>query len=123
VHETSVLIVDDELSVRIAVDQVLQQAGFRVRCAAGGAEAIALLAKDGRVDVILLDRAMPDGPGERFVPRIRELSKARILFFSGQSIEPSIAALADGVISKPADGETLIAAVAGASRLLRYGAD
>jgi CheY-like chemotaxis protein len=115
------LIVDDEGAVRAAVGEVLAEAGLRVLGAGGGAEALALLAQHSEVDVVLLDRSMPGGAGETFVPRMREIApRARILFFTGQMLEPQIAALADGVVHKPVENSELLAVIRGVTgRIVR----
>jgi two-component system cell cycle sensor histidine kinase/response regulator CckA len=106
------LLVDDEAAVRSAVGHVLSDAGVRVLSAGNGAEALAHLADEPDTDVVLLDRSMPEGPGERLLPRMRELAPhARILFFSGEAIEPELVALADGVVPKPVQGRQLLDAI------------
>jgi PAS domain S-box-containing protein len=106
------LLVDDEAAVRSAVGHVLSDAGLRVLSAGNGAEALAHLAVEPDTDVVLLDRSMPEGPGEHLLPRMRELAPhARILFFSGEAIEPELVALADGVVPKPVQGRQLLDAI------------
>jgi CheY-like chemotaxis protein len=107
-----ILLVDDEEAVRSAISQLLLAHGLRVLTAASGAEALAQLVANPGVDAILLDRSMPDASGESFVPRIREIAaRARILMFSGQTIDPRTAAIFDGVVQKPVRGSELLAAV------------
>jgi two-component system, cell cycle sensor histidine kinase and response regulator CckA len=111
-HGLCALLVDDEAPVRTAISQLLLDTGVRVRGAGSGHEALALLAEHSDIDVVLLDRSMPDAPGETFVPKIRELAPhVRILFFSGQTIEPALAATVDGVLQKPVQSKELIAAM------------
>jgi two-component system, cell cycle sensor histidine kinase and response regulator CckA len=106
------LLVDDEAAVRSAVGHVLSDAGVRVLSAGNGAEALAHLAVEPDTDVVLLDRLMPEGPGEYLLPRMRELAPhARILFFSGEAIAPELVALADGVVPKPIQGRQLLDAI------------
>lgn len=57
---TTVLLVDDEPGVRFALTEVLVDRGYRVKCAASGAEALAAL--DG-VDVVVTDLSMPGMDG------------------------------------------------------------
>ena len=61
---TGVLVVDDHAPVRELVRLVLEGAGYAVREAADGAEALRRV-RETRPGVILLDLAMPglDGPG------------------------------------------------------------
>ncbi len=53
-----ILVVDDEETVRILIQRVLQAAGYDVVTASNGEEALSLIA-DGSIDVVLLDIKMP----------------------------------------------------------------
>ncbi len=69
----SLLVVDDEESIREYLGRRLRREGFRVATAAGGAEALARLASDD-FDLVLLDVIMP-GPGGLDV--LREIRRTR----------------------------------------------
>ena len=59
-----VLVVDDDLLVRVAVQNVLSALGHTVVCAADVGTALALLAAgDHRYDQVVLDHDLPDGTG------------------------------------------------------------
>jgi two-component system chemotaxis sensor kinase CheA len=60
----SVLVVDDQLTVRELQRSILEVAGFRVRTAGDGQEALEQLGQDG-VDIVVTDLEMPrlDGLG------------------------------------------------------------
>ena len=65
--------------------------------------------------VVLLDRSMPDGLGETIIPDLRRhLPNAHIFLFTGQDVEPEVAALADGILAKPVTSDDLLRAVEGA---------
>lgn len=53
-----ILVVDDEETVRLLFQRVLQAAGYDVITAANGKEAISVIA-DGGIDIVLLDIKMP----------------------------------------------------------------
>jgi PAS domain S-box-containing protein len=107
-----VLLVDDEPQLRRAVAELLAEVGFAVDVASSGDEALARLARDASFDVVLLDRSMPGARGEHFLPRLRELAPAaRIALFTGQEVEPALAARVDGVIGKPIDADDLFQAL------------
>ena len=75
-----VLLVDDDDAVRSALSHVLNASGLVVFEAASGPAALQILLSEREIDVILLDRSMPGGQGERFIPRLRELSpRARLM--------------------------------------------
>lgn len=54
----TVLIVDDEKAITLSLGHILTRAGYRIRVAADGAEALAAVAQD-RPDLILLDILLP----------------------------------------------------------------
>jgi CheY-like chemotaxis protein len=107
-----VLLVDDDASVRSTLQEVLSAAGLTVFLAANGEEALRVLGERTDVQVVLLDRSMPGGTGERFIPRMRELRPGvRIAFLSGQTIDAGLAAQADALIEKPITGTALLVAI------------
>lgn len=68
----TVLVVDDEESIRNALRKYLVQQGYEVALAASGDEALAVLQRQ-KVTGILLDVNMPGTNGIDLVPRIMEL--------------------------------------------------
>jgi diguanylate cyclase (GGDEF)-like protein len=66
----TILVIDDELHIRTILTYMLEQEGFQVVQASGGAEALALL-DDSLPDLILLDIMMPDMDGFTILNRIR----------------------------------------------------
>ncbi len=58
IDRLKVLVVDDEESVRLLLQRLLQAAGYEAVTAANGKEALAVIA-DGDIDVVLLDVKMP----------------------------------------------------------------
>ncbi|MDB4985191.1 MAG: Blue-light-activated protein [Myxococcaceae bacterium] len=110
---THVLVVDDDDAVRSTFVALLGTAHLQVYEAESCATAIRILRAHPAMQVILLDRSMPDGPGERIIPELRQIAPAaRILFLSGQRIQASAAAMADAVLQKPISGAALLAAIA-----------
>jgi CheY-like chemotaxis protein len=60
----TVLVVDDELSIRCITQQTLEAFGYRVLTAETGVDAIAMVAQsEGRVSVVLTDILMPEMDG------------------------------------------------------------
>lgn len=71
--EASVLVVDDEESLLELVQGLLEMAGYKVRTAHSGEEALALLARqNGRIDAVVLDLSMPGMGGRRCLELLRE---------------------------------------------------
>jgi putative nucleotidyltransferase with HDIG domain len=71
----SLLVVDDEESIRNAVRKFLVHQGYEVAVAATGEEALAILQRQ-KVTGILLDVNLPGASGIDLVPRILELEPA-----------------------------------------------
>jgi len=67
----TVLIVDDEAFIRDVVGQHVQEAGYRVLAASGGAEALLIMRHDPP-DVVLLDLKMPEMDGPTTLKEIRK---------------------------------------------------
>jgi putative nucleotidyltransferase with HDIG domain len=68
----TLLVVDDEESIRNALRRFLVQQGYEVATAAGGEEALAILQRQ-RITGMLLDVNMPGISGVELVPQIMEL--------------------------------------------------
>ena len=61
---TTVLVVDDEALIAMALEAALEDAGYRVATAANGRQGLERLAKAPRPEIVLLDMMMPvmNGP-------------------------------------------------------------
>lgn len=66
----TILIVDDEAVVRRVLGDALEQAGYRVRRAASGAEALAILAQ-APIDLMVLDLQLGDTDGVAIMREVR----------------------------------------------------
>jgi two-component system response regulator ResD len=66
----SVLVVDDESTIREVVANYMRRAGYRTRAARDGAEAIAQAERD-RPDIVILDLMMPGMDGLEVMHRLR----------------------------------------------------
>ncbi len=103
----SVLIVDDEPNIVLSLEFLLQEAGYEVRVAHDGQQALDAVAQR-RPDLILLDVMLPRVSGFEVCQRIREHEQwraVRILMLSAKGREVEVAkglALgADAYITKP----------------------
>src|SRR5207245_9996486 len=81
----TVLLAEDEELVRVLARKVLEQAGYRVLVAAGGAEALALAVRhDGPIHRLLTDVVMPEMSGRELMRRLIERRpEVRVLYMSG----------------------------------------
>ena len=101
----SILVADDDAVARDLLVEVLTREGYRVRAAAGGAEAIRA-AESEVFDVALIDLRMPDVDGLAVLARIRALDPAPPVFIltAFAAIETAIEAIRQGAydyLSKP----------------------
>jgi DNA-binding NtrC family response regulator len=67
----TVLIVDDDVSIRQTMELIIRSAGWRPLTAGLGSEALELCQKN-RVDVVLLDVQLPDTSGIKVLAHLRE---------------------------------------------------
>ncbi len=82
-HE-SILVVDDEASVRRAVRRILEQVGFTVREAGTAQEAMNQLKEGSEIDLVLTDLVMPEKSGRELAEEIRGLYPGLpVVFMSG----------------------------------------
>ncbi|HEX6058563.1 MAG TPA: ATP-binding protein, partial [Gemmatimonadaceae bacterium] len=81
----TVLLADDEESVRIAVARILRKAGYRVLVAASGSEALGAAEGYGApIEILLTDLSMPGMNGQELAARIREMRpETRVVLMSG----------------------------------------
>jgi PAS domain S-box-containing protein len=115
--EGTVLVADDEETVRRVAARMLESAGFRVELADGGAEAVERFRADpDAFRLVLLDLTMPGLGGEEAIGALRRLRPdVRVILMSGYA-EPEVMArfagqgLA-GFVQKPFQLPTLLAKV------------
>jgi PAS domain S-box-containing protein len=116
-----VLVVEDVPDIRRTTTLALDHAGFEVIEAATGEEAVAAVAE--HVDVVLLDRGLPDVDGIALIPVIRAVEgRMHIIIVSGSGAETDrvegLLAGADDYVVKPASMPELIARITAAGRRL-----
>ena len=119
-----VLIADDEPNILTALEFLLKRAGYDVRTAINGEEALALV-ESYAPDLVLIDIMMPGKSGYEVCQRIRERSDWRhikivMVTAKGREAEISkgLSLGADLYVTKPFSTQELIAAV---DRLLAAG--
>ena len=80
-----VLIVDDELEVRLFVDRVLRTAGYETTTVADGPAAVEA-AKVEKFDLLVTDLMMPEMAGDEVAPRVRAFKRGlKVLYLTGFS--------------------------------------
>lgn len=82
-----VLVVEDEILVRMFAVDVLEEAGFEVTEAATGAEALNIYASRAHeLAVVVIDLGLPDRTGDEIAAELRALNtKLPIVIASGRS--------------------------------------
>jgi len=115
-EQVSMLIVDDERSVRESLMHWFLPEGYRVETAAEAMEALDKM-KDSSFDVVLLDIKMPGMDGIELQQRLKEIDSqmAVIIMTAYATVDTAIQALKQGAydyITKPVDPDDL-------SRLIR----
>jgi CheY-like chemotaxis protein len=79
----SVLIIEDEAAIRRVLTRVLERAGFTVRTAENGDDALQQL-RAAEVDIVITDIIMPKMHGVDAIKKIvQEFSRVRIIAISG----------------------------------------
>ena len=107
----TVLVVDDERSHRELLAGFLATRGFRVHEAADGQEAVDR-AREGDIDVVLLDQRMPRLDGLAAIHGLREIDSRMVIvvmtaYGSEESAAAALAAGAVAYLRKPLDLERL----------------
>ncbi|HEY2091873.1 MAG TPA: response regulator [Thermoanaerobaculia bacterium] len=65
-----ILVIDDDLAIRVLLQAVLRRMKFDVHLAEDGAAGLEKVNRDGQFDLILLDLMMPKLNGYEFIDRI-----------------------------------------------------
>jgi len=65
-----ILVIDDDLAIRVLLQAVLKRMKFDVELAEDGAAGLEKLRRDGRFDLILLDLMMPKINGYEFIEKV-----------------------------------------------------
>jgi CheY-like chemotaxis protein len=121
--QASVLLVEDDRSVRRYLEVTLQRSGYTVITAADGLEAMKL-ALSSQIDVVVTDAIMPNLSGQelaRFLRSNPKLSHVPIVLLTGQENKEATASaekLIDVFLYKPVRAEELRNCL---TRLLRQG--
>lgn len=102
----SVLIVDDEQFVRITLETMLKDLGYQVTAASEGKEALSILSKRRKFDLVVLDMNMPKMSGKKVFQKIKaRYPHCKIIVSSGYSDDilgtDDFAKGIDGFLQKP----------------------
>jgi CheY-like chemotaxis protein len=95
---TTVLVVEDEPTVRALAESIIEALGYMIFSAANAREAIALLEQDEPIDILFTDINLPDGPdaidGLELARKAVELCPSlRVIYTTGHGQTDGMAAL------------------------------
>ena len=81
----TVLVIDDEESIRMLIAEVLKEAGYRVLEAADGVAGLEILQSDSRIDLLITDVGLPGGFNGRQVADAARQTRPdlKVLFVTG----------------------------------------
>ena len=121
---SSVLVVDDEEAVRVAIARVLSRAGFTVETAESGEEAIAVINRGKQFHAILTDLQMPGVTGVEFLKLVRErdLDVPVVVLTGNPSLESAMAVVQYGgfrYLAKPFKNDEIVEALRCATSMYR----
>jgi DNA-binding response OmpR family regulator len=109
-----ILIVEDEVTIREALTELLAMEGYQVDCAGDGTTAVARV-QAGGVDMVLLDIVLPDMSGLALCQQIRALESEVYLpivilsaLFNKAHRHAAFAVGADDYLTKPFDADELL---------------
>lgn len=85
----TVLVAEDDASIRQLTDSVLRKFGYDVLLARNGADAVEKFkANSGKIELIVMDMIMPSKSGKEAHEEIRRLGHdVKVLFMSGYSTD------------------------------------
>src|SRR6478672_6415230 len=113
-HAT-ILLVDDEQSVRSIVMKILRRANYNVLEAQNGEEALRIAdTHSGQIDLVVTDMFMPGMRGPEVVQSLLPKRPGlRVLFMSGYADQDARTSVPEGAnfLNKPFSGQDLAAAV------------
>jgi DNA-binding response OmpR family regulator len=100
-----ILLVDDELAIVKMLELMLKKEGFQSIFTAHTCRDALSIIENNHIDIIILDVMLPDGSGFELAPKIRERSKAYILFLTAKvsdlDVLTGFATGGDDYVTKP----------------------
>ncbi|MBK8027564.1 MAG: response regulator [Chloroflexi bacterium] len=118
-EQQTIILVDDNPDVRMALQGILEVSNYRVLPAANGQEALAIFDRHRHVDLILTDLDMPRMTGLEMCRELRSVRNdqdVRIIVFTGYVSEDDMAELKSlaitRLLTKPLEVEQLLQSIA-----------
>jgi CheY-like chemotaxis protein len=88
----TVLVIDDEPTVRALIVEVLEENGYRTRQAEDGANGLRIIDSDARIDLLITDVGLPGGVNGRQVADAARIARPdlKVLFITGYAENAAI---------------------------------
>jgi CheY-like chemotaxis protein len=109
----TILLVDDEATIREYCGELLKGYGYTVLTARSGEEALELFVREkGRINLVISDLIMPGMGGKRCLEEVLKLDRGvKVLMMTGYAVSDHIGdaleAGAKGVLNKPFSGQEM----------------
>ncbi len=120
----SVLLIEDDQTIRQRLTEYLTSRGFSVEASATGMDAVHL-ATTGNYDIIVLDLGLPDIDGTQVLKMIRSVSTVPVVVATARDDESEIVAVlgsgADDYVVKPFSGAQIEARITAIMRRINAG--
>jgi signal transduction histidine kinase/CheY-like chemotaxis protein len=112
-RSSTILLIDDDNAVREVTRAMLEEMGYRVLEAGSGGAALDLLERQLRIDMMIIDFAMPGMNGAEVARRVQEKRPGLpLLFVTGFTDRTALAGISDDhIISKPFINDELMTKV------------
>lgn len=114
-NELKILVVDDEARMRKIIRDFLAAKDYVVLEAADGQEALEIMYKDNKIDLVILDVMMPRMDGWQCLKEIRKISKLPVIMLTAKSDETDellgFDLGVDEYITKPFSPKVLVARI------------
>ena len=111
----NILVVDDDADLRLTLQLLLDDSGYRVTAAASGQAALDQLTAGARPDLILLDLMMPEMNGWQFLERTHAdavLASIPVVIMTARKAPDSLPIPSREVLRKPFDYAQLLSTIA-----------
>lgn len=110
-----ILVIEDEVAIHRTLERALGRLGsVDVAFATTVHEGRELVQTLEEVDLVLLDRTLPDGSGSELVTDIRtHLPRASLFYFTGDTVPAAERPAVDGILTKPLSLDGLLSALGG----------
>ena len=102
----NILIVDDEIKITQVIKAYLDKEGYNTIVANNGEQALECFSKNS-IDLMILDRMLPDISGEEICEKVRKISKVHIIMLTAKT-EDSDKIGCDDYVCKPFNVKELV---------------